>query len=135
MTSPRFRKALASAGYTDDCPATVRLILQFASENPGLKRSDFDDLAYWSLARKITKQFGRVVDALGECRAAEVADSDVRMACRRVAEGRLSIEKVEGGYALEFEPLGAKASEYRWVCASVLREAVRIAQARAVLAA
>lgn len=133
--SPRFRTALAAAGYTDDCPATVRLVLSFACENPGIARDDFDVTTYRHMARKITKQLCDVVDACKACHEAGVADSDVTMAARRVCEGRLVVRKVEGGYALEYEPLKWRPPEYRWVCAAVLREAVRIAQARAVLAA
>ena len=130
---PRFGDAATQA------PATMRAIAAYAAQRPGLEFGNYCSgwgdkegrAAYFSEARAITRDFGRVRDALHAAYYADATDADVIEAARSAFSGRLSITPRADGVTIDYCTGQYWPTEYRKACAAVLEYAATLARRRA----
>jgi len=116
-------------------PQTLRMLASYAAKNPGLDFrdycSDYRDTngraAYFSEARSITNDLGRVREAILTAYYAGVTDDDL-IECSQGE--RLTIERTPGGFDLDYCVGQYWPTEYRGAVARLLHRATHKAARR-----
>jgi hypothetical protein len=140
MTTHKLTKRAESmfprySGSADACVA-LRCVALFAAQNPGLEFGNYCSgwsdkegrAAYFSEARRITRDLGRVRDSMRCAYYARVTDDDMIEAARHAFCGRLQVRRTESG-AISVDYCAGQywPTEYRRACVAVLDEAVEVA--------